>query len=125
MAILGLGTDIVRVDRIGSLVERHGSRFLNRVFLPEEQEVLSRHKPAATAALAARWAAKEAFVKALGPLAAGVPYKAVEVVRTVSGQPRLRLHGAAARALEASGAREALVTLSHEDDHAIATVILV
>jgi holo-[acyl-carrier protein] synthase len=124
MSVLGLGTDIVRVARIADVVARHGQRFLDRVYRPEEQQVLRRHGPAAAAALAARWAAKEAFVKAVGPHAAGIPYRDVEVVRGASGAPSLRLHGAAAEALAARGASQALVSMSHERDHAMATVIL-
>lgn len=120
----GLGTDIVSVERIADLVQRHGRRFLDRVFRPDELQVLQRSGPAAAAALAARWAAKEACLKALGSGARGVPYRDVEVVRTPSGQPQLRLHGAAAAALAASKATRALVSLSHEHDHALATVIL-
>lgn len=124
MTVRGLGTDIVSVERIAALAGRHQQRFLDRVFRPQEQEVLQRVGRAAMAGLAARWAAKEAFVKALGPGAAGVPYRDVEVVRGPSGQPSLRLHGEAARALGALGATRCLVSLSHERDHAIATVIL-
>ncbi len=124
MTVVGLGTDIVQVARIADLVARHGSRFLDRVYRPGEQAVLSRTGPAAAAALAARWAAKEAFVKALGPHATGVPYRDVEVTRGADGVPRLRLHGAAATALARAGAARALVSLSHERDHAVATVIL-
>mgnify|MGYP001813554446 CR=1 FL=1 len=125
MGIRGLGTDIVRIQRIGDLVERHGARFLDRVFRPDEQAVLERAGKAAAAALAARWAAKEAFVKALGSRASAVPYRDVEVVRGPAGEPSLRLHGQAARALADLGAQEALVSMSHEQDHATATVILV
>ncbi|MEZ4389303.1 MAG: holo-ACP synthase [Candidatus Krumholzibacteriia bacterium] len=124
MPLLGLGTDIVSVERIGQLVDRHGARFLDRVYRPEEQAVLARHGRAATAALAARWAAKEACVKALGARAPGIAYRDIEVVRSSSGEPRLRLHGRAATALAALGATRALVSLSHEHDHAVATVIL-
>ncbi|MBD3221779.1 holo-[acyl-carrier-protein] synthase [bacterium] len=124
MSVLGLGTDIVRVARIADLVDRHGPRFLDRIYRPEEQAVLRRHRAAAAAALAARWAAKEACIKALGIHASGVPYRDVEVVRRTSGQPELHLHGAARSALEALGARWTLVTMSHEHDHAIATVLL-
>jgi holo-[acyl-carrier protein] synthase len=124
LSVVGLGTDIVSIARIAALVERHGPRFLDRVFRPGEQAVLARVGTAAMAGLAARWAAKEAFVKALGPRATGVPYRDVEVVRGADGEPRLRLHGAAARALVAAGATAAHVSLSHERDHAIATVIL-
>ena len=125
MSVLGLGTDIVRVARIAELVERHGSRFLDRVYRPDEQKVLQRTGDAAAAALAARWAAKEAFIKALGPDAASVPYRDVEVVRDRSGAPSLLLHGKAQAALAGRGARQALVSMSHEVDHATATVILI
>ena len=124
MSVLGLGTDIVSVDRIAGLVEKHGRRFLDRVFSPEEQRVLQREERAAAAALAARWAAKEAFVKALGDAARGVRYREVVVVRTAGGRPELRLHGAALAAMAAQGAAETLVSLSHERDHALATVVL-
>lgn len=125
MTVIGLGTDIVSVARIGNLVDRHGARFLDRIYTAAEQQVLQRHRPAAHAALAARWAAKEACVKALGPRASQIPYRLIEVVKAPSGQPQLALHGVAAQALEAAGASRALVTLSHEHDHAVATVILV
>lgn len=125
MTVLGLGTDLVSVDRIAALVRDHGARFLDRIYRPQEQAVLARRGRAADAALAARWAAKEACIKALGPAATGVPYRDIEVVRTVSGQPELQLHGRAAEALAARGATRALVTMSHERQHALATVILV
>lgn len=125
MSVLGLGTDIVQVARIADLVARHGHRFLDRVYRPDEQRVLNRTTEAAAAALAARWAAKEAFIKALGVAATAVPYRDVEVVRDESGAPSLRLHGAAKTALEGRGASQALVSMSHERDHATATVILI
>jgi phosphopantetheine--protein transferase-like protein len=73
MTVRGLGTDIVSVERIAALAGRHQKRFLDRVFRPQEQEVLQRVGRAAMAGLAARWAAKEAFVKALGPGAPACP----------------------------------------------------
>lgn len=124
MNVLGLGTDIVCVARIAGLVERHGQRFIDRIYRPEEQRVLQRSSHAAVAALAARWAAKEAFIKAIGDAASAVPYRDVELVRLTGGQPRLRLHGAALAAMAALGASDTLVSVSHERDHALATVIL-
>jgi holo-[acyl-carrier protein] synthase len=124
MIILGLGTDIVSVQRIAALVEDRGQRFLDRVFRPDELLVMKRTRSAAAAALAARWAAKEACIKALGGFSRTIPYRDVELVRAESGQPRLRLHGGACEALAAMGASTALVSLSHEHDHAMATVIL-
>jgi holo-[acyl-carrier protein] synthase len=125
MSVLGLGTDVVQVSRIADLVVRHGARFLDRIYRPTEQEVLGRTGPAAAAALAARWAAKEAFVKALGPGVGPVPYRDVEVVRGQDGAPSLALHGAAAAALAGRGAARALVSMSHEREYAVATVVLV
>lgn len=119
-----VGVDLVSVDRIAALLAHHGGRFLNRCFHAGEIAVADRPGRAAAQALAARWAAKEACIKALGPDSSGVPYRDIEVVRTASGQPELRLHGRAAAAMAARGARRALVSLSHEQDHAIATVLL-
>ena len=122
--LLGLGVDIVECARIGSLWERHGARFLERCFRPEElAPVLARPRPAAVPALAARWAAKEAFLKAVGGLP-GVVYRDIAVVREAGGEPALRLHGAAARALADRGAAVALVSLSHERRFAVAVVAL-
>lgn len=125
MSIRGIGTDIVAVARIAALLERHGDRFLARCFRAGEQAVLAERVPAAAhAALAARWAAKEAFVKAVGGAGAQVVYRDVEVVRRADGSPALRLHGSAAAALATTGATGALVSLSHERDYAVATVVL-
>lgn len=126
MSLRGLGTDIVSVARIAAVVERHGERFLARCYRPGELAVVRDRVPAAAqAALAARWAAKEAFVKAVGPHGAGVVYRDVEVVRGDDGAPRLHLHGTAQAALAAAGAEGTLLSLSHEQEFAIATVVLV
>ncbi len=120
----GLGIDIVSVARIASLRERHGPRFLERCFRPDEIALARARGPRGDEVLASRWAAKEAFVKALGGPGLRVPLRDVEVVRGQDGAPTLRLHGAAAAALAAAGAARALVSLSHEHDHAVATVVL-
>lgn len=125
MSLRGLGTDIVAVARIAALVERHGDRFLERCFRPGELAVVRERMPAAAhAALAARWAAKEAFIKALAGRGTGVVYRDIEVVRQPDGAPQLRLHGTAAAALAACGGGGVLVSLSHERDYAVATVVL-
>lgn len=122
--IVGLGTDVVEVARIADLVARHGARFLDRCFHPAEQDLARRRGPAGAAALAARWAAREAFLKALGGDVAGIPYRDVEVVRGADGAPTLRLHGRAAAALAARGGRRVHVALSHERAYAVATVVI-
>jgi holo-[acyl-carrier protein] synthase len=122
--IVGLGTDIVAVARIADLAARYGPRFLDRCFSPDEQRVGARPGGAGAAALAARWAAKEAFLKALGRDVRGIPYRAVEVVRSPAGPVTLRLTGRAAAALAAVGGGPVLVSLSHEKDVACATVVI-
>ncbi|MFN2370396.1 MAG: holo-ACP synthase [Candidatus Krumholzibacteriia bacterium] len=122
--ILGLGTDVVEVARIAGLVARHGARFLDRCFRPGEQELARRRGRGGAAALAARWAAREAFLKALGGDVQGIPYRDIEVVRAATGAPALRLHGRAAAALAARGGRRVHVALSHERAYAVATVVI-
>jgi len=122
--ILGLGTDIVAVDRIADLVDRYGDRFTARVFSEAERALAEGRGPAGAAALAARWAAREAFLKALGGDVRAVPYGSIEVVRAAAGPVSLRLSGAAADALDALGGRRVHLALSHERTHAVAVVII-
>ena len=123
--ILGLGTDVVAVARIADLVERYGDRFLDRCFRAGERASVEGRIPAARAAgLAARWAAKEAFLKALGTDVRTIPYRDVEVVRHPRGPLELRGHGRAAAMLEDRGGGRILVTISHEREVAVATVVI-
>ncbi len=124
--MLGLGVDIVSCKRIEELWRRHGDRFLQRCFRPGEIAVALGRQPAAAAAtLAARWAAKEALLKALGESAAGIGYRDIEVVHDPGGVPSLRLHGRAREALSGRGVSGTLVSLSHEREHAVAVVVLI
>jgi holo-[acyl-carrier protein] synthase len=123
--IVGLGTDLVGIERIAAVHQRQGSRFLNRVYTPAEQAYcLAARAPGER--LAARWAAKEATMKALGTgWAKGVTFTSIEVVPAGDGQPpSLRLHGPAAARAQMLGATRWHVSLSHSDGLAIATVIL-
>ena len=122
--ILGLGTDIVAVERIAALIDRHGDRFLQRVFHPAELELARERGAAAAATLAARWAAREALLKALGRPIGGIPYRDVEVVRGADGPVSLHLHGRAAQAAADLGASRVHLSLSHERAYAVATVVL-
>jgi holo-[acyl-carrier protein] synthase len=121
--ILGTGIDIVEVDRIRALIERRGSRFLERWFAAEEVAYCrSRARPHAH--YAARLAAKEAVVKALGPAWDGpVLYRDITVGAGVSGAPRIRLSGRAAEIARAAGVVAFHVSLSHCRQYAIATAI--
>jgi holo-[acyl-carrier protein] synthase len=122
--ILGLGTDLVAVSRVEAVLRRHRARFLDRVFTAGEQaECLARARPAVH--LAARLAAKEAAMKALGSgWGAGVRWQDVEVQSAGGDPPRLMLEGAARVRAEARGVRQALVSLSHDGEYALAVVVL-
>jgi len=121
--ILGLGTDLVVIARVEDLVSRHGERFLHRVFTPRERtECLRRARPAIH--LAARVAAKEAAMKALGTgWSLGVRWLDVEVQSAGDTPPTLRLDGVARTRAEARGVRETLVSLSHDGGYALAVVM--
>ena len=125
MSIVGLGTDLVAVARVADLLARHGDRFLVRCYGPGERESIAGRAPGErAAAAAARWAAKEAFLKALGGPIRHIPYQAVVVVTGPDGQPGLALSGVAETALAERGGRRVHVSLSHERDFALATVLL-
>jgi holo-[acyl-carrier protein] synthase len=121
--ILGLGTDLVAISRVEEMLSRHGERFLHRVFtVPEQSDCLGRARPAPH--LAARLAAKEATMKALGTgWGLGVRWQDVEVQSGGTTPPSLRLGGVAKERAEALGIRQALVSLSHDGDYAIAVVV--
>ena len=120
--VIGIGIDIESIARVGRLLERYGPRFVERVFTAEEAAYsLRRARPAQH--LAARFAAKEAAMKALGTgHSRGVVWRGIEVVRE-AGPPRLRFHGAAARHFDVIGATHALLTISHSGDFALAHVM--
>lgn len=121
--IVGTGVDLERVDRIRAIIERHGRRFIERVFTAGEIAYAEGHKQPAES-YAARFAAKEAAMKALGTgWDHGVRWVDVEIVRD-KGRPQLRFHGRAAEIAAELGCRAASVSLSHTRDNAIAQVIL-
>ena len=122
--MLTSGVDLIRISRVERMVERHGDRFLNRVFTPAEI-LYSRRRPAE---LAARFAAKEAVAKALGVgmrmmAREGIGWQEAEIVGDHRGKPLVRLHGRAAERGEELGLSEWAVSLSHTDDYAIAFVV--
>jgi holo-[acyl-carrier protein] synthase len=123
MHVIGIGLDATEIDRVRDLLARYGDRFLRRVFTDDEIAYCLGHRDPAPS-LAARFAAKEAGMKALGTgRARGVLWKDVEV-RRHGGPPQLRLTGGADRRFAAIGGREALLTLTHARDLAIAHVLL-
>lgn len=123
MRIIGIGLDATEIDRVGDILRRHGERFLHRIFTEQEIAYCRRRRDPAPS-LAARFAAKEAAMKALGTgLSLGVGWRDVEVVRHY-GPPTLRFHGGAARQLAAIGADTSLLTLTHSATLALAHVML-
>jgi holo-[acyl-carrier protein] synthase len=115
----GLGVDLCAVDRIENLMQKHGSRLKGRVFEHREWEE-SAGRPES---LAARWAAKEAFGKALGTGLRGFSWSEVAVHRDSSGAPRLFFSGAAAEKISGLGGGEFQLSFSHEGNMAVALVV--
>jgi holo-[acyl-carrier protein] synthase len=122
--IVGLGTDVVSIERIGRLYQRQGDRFLDRVYVDGEKDYCLKARDPSER-LAARWAAKEAALKALGTgVSAGCRLDLIEVHRDAdSGAPSLLLHGACAERAAALGADRFHLSLSHSAGVAMATVI--
>ncbi len=122
--IVGVGADLVQVQRVWELLERRGERALLRLFTPAEAARCraGRHPPES---FAARFAAKEAFFKALGTgWGRGGRWTEVEVVSAPSGAPSLRLAGTAAEVAEARGVRRCHLSLTHVEGLAGAYVVL-
>lgn len=123
--VIGHGVDMIEVARIARMVERHGHRFLERVYTPTEQAYCKDRKRIFEH-LAARFAAKEAVLKALGTgWSAGIAWTDVEVLHEASGRPRIELHNAAAREASRLGVSSIHISLSHTDASAIASAIAV
>lgn len=122
--ILGIGIDIIEVERIRSSHTRFGARFLDKILLESEAAYcLSQKDPGPF--IAARFAAKEAISKAFGTgLGSQLGWKDMEICRRESGEPHVVLHGAGAELLKARGAGVVLISLTHTQNHAAAVAIL-
>ncbi|MBZ5486758.1 holo-ACP synthase [Halomonas aquamarina] len=122
--IVGIGSDIARVARFSQAIERHGPRFAKRI-LGADEYIAWQHKGEPVAYLAKRFAAKEAFVKALGlGLRGGMQWGDIQVLNDSLGKPRLQLSRAAEQLMQASGATASHITLSDEAEYAVAFVVL-
>ena len=121
--ILGTGTDLAEVGRIRESIERYGVRFLHRIYTPGEIAYVSA-KANRFERYAARFAAKEAGMKALGTgWRRGIRWQDFEVANLPSGRPTLRLHGVAAEMAAAQGVRNIHLSITHTADVAMAVVI--
>jgi holo-[acyl-carrier protein] synthase len=123
--IYGLGIDLVKIARIAAAIERYGERFLNRVFTPQEI-AYCQGKRRAESAFGLRFAAKEAFSKALGVglRRDGIRWREVEVVPNPMGKPELSVSGRAAELCAQAGITKMHLSLTDEDSQALAAVIL-
>ncbi|HEV2287839.1 MAG TPA: holo-ACP synthase [Candidatus Acidoferrales bacterium] len=122
--IVGIGADIAEIDRVEAAIARHGRPFLERVFTPVEIAHCERHK-AKFERYAARFAAKEAAMKALGTgWRKGVRWRDIEVKNEASGKPGLTLEGQAAEHAARLGAKHILLSITHSGNLAFAQVIL-
>ncbi|MBV8053462.1 MAG: holo-[acyl-carrier-protein] synthase [Acidobacteriaceae bacterium] len=122
--IVGTGIDIAEVPRIAKSIERFGDRFLQRVFTAGEIRYCD-SKANRVERYAARFAAKEAAMKAIGTgWNFGVTWRDVEVSRLPGGRPTINFHGKAAEFASKLGARNVALSISHTEEIAIAQVIL-
>ena len=119
-----LGLDLTEVDRVAGVLERHGERFLARIFLPGEIRLTRRHPRAFAEHVAGRFAAKEAAMKALGLGWRGLAFRDIEVGRDPRGKPLLRFHGTALARARSLDVLSAEVTITHGRDIAAAVVAL-
>ena len=122
--ILGVGIDMVDVPRFRRLLHKHGERFRRRVFTPAELD-LAAATTQTELTLAARFAAKEAAMKALGTgWSETVTFRDLEIGRDSRGAPTLTLSGGARRRADDLGVRRCHVSLSHVEAAAVAVVVL-
>ena len=117
--MLTTGVDIVEIQRIQKAVERWGRRFLHRIYTEEELRYC-RGRPQS---LAARFAAKEATMKALGTGTRGVGWRDIEVVREHGKAPTIHLHEGALRRAKSMGLKELALSISHSREYAVALVV--
>jgi holo-[acyl-carrier protein] synthase len=116
---LRTGVDLLEISRLREAIERHGERFLARIFTSTEREQCGENYPS----LAARFAAKEAVAKALGTGLGEVAFTDIEIVRGENREPILHLHGKAKEVAEELKLTEWAISLSHTHEHAVASVV--
>ena len=123
MKVVSHGVDLVDCLRLREAIDRHGRKFLDRVFTPAELAYCLGRKRE-TEHLAGRFAAKEAVLKVLGTgWRNGIKWTDVEILNEPSGQPRVRLHDECKRLAAEQGLSEVLISISHIQTHAIASAI--
>ncbi|NDV24422.1 holo-[acyl-carrier-protein] synthase [Desulfovibrio sp. JC022] len=121
--IIGLGIDITELDRIKRSLDKYGERFTEKILTPKELELLPAKNPVPY--VAARFAAKEAAVKALGTgFAEGITFHTIEITRMESGAPQLNFLGEALERSNTMGIQGIHISITHGRDTAAAVVVL-
>jgi len=122
--IYGIGVDLVSIDRIDTVIGRWGDRFLQRVFTSFEIEICKRRAFPASA-FALRFAAKEAFSKALGlGMRKGLKWRDIETFNHPGGKPDLRLYGRSLEICQNTGITGIYLSLSDDGGYAVAMVVM-
>ncbi|HEV7405771.1 MAG TPA: holo-ACP synthase [Chthoniobacteraceae bacterium] len=123
MTIVGIGVDIVETARLAQSIERHGDRFLDRLFTADERRYCDAQSVPARC-YAARFAAKEAVSKAFGTgIGADIEWLDIVVLRSPEGKPSIELRGAGRRLAERIGVSDVMLSMSHSDHYAVAQVV--
>ena len=122
--IYGIGVDIIKIERFKKVLERWGDRLCKRVFTPQELAICQ-SKAEPSRHLALRFAAKEAFLKALGRgMFQGIAWNDIEITNDPSGRPHMNVQGEAERLCREKGIKEIFVSISHEAEYGVAQVLL-
>jgi len=114
-----VGVDIIEIERIQRIVDRWGQRFLRRIYTEAELDLCRNRVPE----LAARFAGKEAVMKALGTGGRGLSWRDIEILPNRRRAPLVFLHGRARRRARKLGIGELAISLSHSRDYAVASVV--
>ena len=120
-----MGFDLVEISQVEDSIARFGDTYKRRVFTPGELAYAEQAEGVCAERLAARFAAKEAFIKALQPGDEGIDLREIEVVKQGSGACRLQLHGRIASIAAAMGVTRTMLSMSHDGGFAGAVVNLV
>jgi holo-[acyl-carrier protein] synthase len=122
--IVGIGLDLVKIDRIRSIAERWQARFLDRLYTKAERRYCLA-RPSPYASFAGRFAAKEAVLKALGTgWSDGIRWQDIQVLNDRTGQPRATVTGRVKTLMRRAGVTNIHISLSHDTDYAVAQAVL-
>lgn len=121
--IFGIGTDIVEIERIAKVIERHGDRFTEYI-LTENESAEARRRGDRIQFIAGRWAAKESVAKSLGcGLGARCAWRDIEIIADNNGAPSVHLSGTGRSTMKSNGIVRIFISISHERGHAIAMAV--